>query len=232
MQREIEVSLVLLMSFFSSRQYDILLSEILLFKKFHSRSYFTLYQGRMVKPSRLEKTQSECYLQRTFSQLYKSKWKKVVKVCCSPNFQHYRSCSELLPVYNYVLNEHNYAVAAIQKLKKMYDGNTSKGKKFQNQSYSLKAQKRKLVKIIASLESVIVEIKYNFSLPEETLNLLHSSSSKILEDLFQRVIKKLKYSDCRDKYHCSSPIVCLARLFFFKTSDWDCRLIFFKFLSF
>ena len=53
------------MSFFSSRQYDILLSEILLFKKFHSGSYFTLYSGGMVKPSRLEKTQSEFYLQRT-----------------------------------------------------------------------------------------------------------------------------------------------------------------------
>jgi len=43
-----------------------------------------------------------------------------------------------------VLNEYNYAVPAIKKLKKMYDGSTSKGKKFQNQSYSLKAQKRKL----------------------------------------------------------------------------------------
>ena len=41
-----------------------------------------------------------------------------------------------------VLNEYNYAVAAVQKLKKMYDGNTSKGKKFQNQSYFLKAQKK------------------------------------------------------------------------------------------
>ena len=59
----------------------------------------------------------------------------------------------------------------------MYDGNTSKGKKFQNQSYSLKAPKKK-----------------------ETINLLHSSASKILEELFQRVIKKLKYPDCRDKY--------------------------------
>ena len=78
-----------------------------------------------------------------------------------------------------------------------------------------------------SLESVIVEIKDKFSLAEETINLLHSSASKILEELFQRVIKKLKYSDCRDKYHCSSPIVCLARLFFFKTSDCDCRLNFF-----
>lgn len=99
-----------------------------------------------------------------------------------------------------VLNEYNYAVPAIQKLKKMYDGNTSKGKKFQNQSYSLKAQKRKLDEKIRSLESVIVEIKDKFSLPEETINLLHSSASKILEELFQRVIKKLKYSDCRDKY--------------------------------
>ena len=57
----------LVLSFSSSRQYDILLSEILLFKKFHSRSYFTLYSGGMVKPSRLEKTQSESYMQRTFS---------------------------------------------------------------------------------------------------------------------------------------------------------------------
>ena len=99
-----------------------------------------------------------------------------------------------------VLNEYNYAVPAIQKLKKMYDGNTSKRKKFQNQSYSLKAQKRKLDKKIRILESVIVEIKDKFSLPEVTINLLHSSASKILEELFQRVIKKLKYSDCRDKY--------------------------------
>ena len=81
-----------------------------------------------------------------------------------------------------VLNEYNYAVPAIQKLKKMYDGNTSKRKKFQN-------QKRKLDEKIRSLESVIVEIKDKFSLPEETINLLHSSASKILEELFQRVIK-------------------------------------------
>ena len=38
----VERNLVLPMSFFSFRQYDILLSEILLFKKFHSWSYFTL----------------------------------------------------------------------------------------------------------------------------------------------------------------------------------------------
>ena len=31
-----------------------------------------------------------------------------------------------------VLNKYNYAVPAIQKLKKIYDGNTNKGKKFQN----------------------------------------------------------------------------------------------------
>ena len=86
----------------------------------------------------------------------------------------------------------------------MHDGNTSKGKKFQNPSYCLKAQKRKLDEKIRSLESVIVEIKDKFSLPEETINLLHRSASKILEELFQRVIKKFKYSDCRDKYHCSS----------------------------
>ena len=86
-----------------------------------------------------------------------------------------------------VLNEYSYA---IQKLKKMYDGMTSKGKKFQNQSYSLKAQK-KLDEKIRSLESVMVEIKDKFSLPEETINLLHSSASKILEELFQRV-KKVK----------------------------------------
>jgi len=74
----------------------------------------------------------------------------------------------------------------------MYDGNTSKRKKFQNQSYSLKAQKRKLDEKIRSLESVIVEIKDTFSLPGETINLLHSSASKILEELLQRVIKKVK----------------------------------------
>jgi len=39
-------------------------------------------------------------------------------------------------------------------------------KKIQNQSYSLKAQKRKLDEKIRSLESVIVEIKDKFSLPE------------------------------------------------------------------
>jgi len=71
----------------------------------------------------------------------------------------------------------------------MHDGNTSKGKKFQNQSYCLKAQKRKLDEKIRSLKSVIVKIKDTFSLPEETINLLHSSASKILEKLFQRVKK-------------------------------------------
>jgi len=101
----------------------------------------------------------------------------------------------------------------------------AKGKSSKIRVIPLKLQK-KLDEKIRSLESVMVEIKDKFSLPEETINLLHSSASKILEELFQRVIKKLKYSDCRDKYHCSSPIVCLARLFFFKTSDCDCRLIF------
>ena len=48
-----------------------------------------------------------------------------------------------------VLNEYNYAVPAIQKLKKMYDGNKSKGKKFQNQSYSLKAPKKNSTKKLA-----------------------------------------------------------------------------------
>ena len=91
-----------------------------------------------------------------------------------------------------VLNEYNYAVPAIQKLKKMYVGNTSTGKKFQNQSYPPKPQKRKLDEKIRSLESVIVEIKDKFSLPEETINLFHSSASKILEELFHRVIKKVK----------------------------------------
>ena len=51
-----------------------------------------------------------------------------------------------------------------------------------------------------STKKFAVEIKDKFSLPEETINLLHSSASKILEELFQKVIKKLKYSDCRDKY--------------------------------
>ena len=68
----------------------------------------------------------------------------------------------------------------------------AKGKKIQNQSYSLKAQKRKLDEKIRSLESVIVEIKDKFSLPDEPINLLHSSASKILEELFQRVTKKFK----------------------------------------
>ena len=64
------------------------------------------------------------------------------KSCDSLLFPQFLTLSELLP--ETVLNEYNYAVPAIQKLKKMYDGNTSKGKKLQNQSYSLKAQKRKL----------------------------------------------------------------------------------------
>ncbi len=78
---------------------------------------------------------------------------------------------------------------------------TSKGKKFQNQSYSLKAQK-KLDEKIRSLESVIVEIKDKFSLPDETINLLHSSASKILEELFQRVTKKVKID--KPKYKISN----------------------------
>ena len=97
-----------------------------------------------------------------------------------------------------VLNEQNYAVQLLKSKRKCMT--ETQGKKFQNQSYSLKAQKRKLYEKIRSLESVIVEIKDKFSLPEETINLLHSSASKVLEELFQRVIKKLKYSDCRDKY--------------------------------
>ena len=48
-----------------------------------------------------------------------------------------------------VLNEYSYAVPAIQNLKKMYDENTSKGKKFQNQSYSLKAPKKNSTKKFA-----------------------------------------------------------------------------------
>ena len=73
-------------------------------------------------------------------------------------------CSELLP--GNCSERTKLCRPAIKKQKKMYDGNTRKGKKFQNQSYSLKAQKRKLYEKIRSLESVIVEIKDKFSLPE------------------------------------------------------------------
>ena len=76
----------------------------------------------------------------------------------------------------------------------------AKGKNSKIRVIPLNLKKRKLDEKILSLESVIFEIKDKFSLPEETINLLHSSASKILEELFQRVIKKLKYSDCRDKY--------------------------------
>ena len=62
----------------------------------------------------------------------------------------------------------------------MYDGNTSKRKKFQIRVIPSKLKKEK----IRSLDSEIVEIKDKFSLPEETINLLHSSASKILEELF------------------------------------------------
>ena len=53
----------------------------------------------------------------------------------------------------------------------MFGGNTSKGKKFQNLSHSLKAQKRKLDEKICSLEAVIVEIKDKFSLTRRNYKL-------------------------------------------------------------
>ena len=74
----------------------------------------------------------------------------------------------------------------------MYDGNTRKGKNSKIRVIPTKLKKRKLDEKIRSLKSVIVEIKDKFSLPEETINLLHSSASKILDELFQRVIKKVK----------------------------------------
>ena len=90
-----------------------------------------------------------------------------------------------------VLNEYNYAVPAIQKLKKMYDGKTSKGKKFQNQSYSLKAQKKKTRR--KNSQSRICDCRNKRQvLFTKGKNLLHTSASKILEKLFQRVIKKVK----------------------------------------
>ena len=91
------------------------------------------------------------------------------KSCQSLLFPQFLTLSELFRTapLETVLNEYNYAVPAIQKLKKMYDGNTSKGKKFQNKSYSLKAQKRKLDEKIRSLESVMVEIKDKFSLKDK-----------------------------------------------------------------
>ena len=70
-------------------------------------------------------------------------------------------------------------------------GTRAKGKNSKIRVIPSKLKKRKLDEKIRSLESVIVEIKDKFSLPEETINLLHSSASQILE-LFQRVIKKLK----------------------------------------
>ena len=65
----------------------------------------------------------------------------------------------------------------------------AKGKSSKIRVIPSKLKKRKLDEKIRSLESVIVEIKDKFSLPEETMNFLHSSASKILEELFQRVIK-------------------------------------------
>jgi len=60
---------------------------------------------------------------------------------------------------------------------------------------------------------VIVEIKDKFSLPEETINLLHSSASKILEELFQRVLKKLKYSVEINIFQLSDPLLSKIILF-------------------
>ena len=65
----------------------------------------------------------------------------------------------------------------------------AKGKNSKIRVIPSKLKKQNSTKKIGSLESVTVEIKDKFSLPEETMNLLHSSASKILEELFQRVKK-------------------------------------------
>ena len=98
----------------------------------------------------------------------------------------------------------------------------AKGKNSKIRVIPLNLKKRKLDEKILSLESVIFEIKDKFSLPEETINLLHSSASKILEELFQRFIKKF---DVIMQVFKSRFIDCLLSFMKLCHFDWFLSLI-------
>ena len=72
---------------------------------------------------------------------------------------------------------------------------TLKAKEFQQKLHSSEKKKRKLEEKVERLEETITNLKEKFSIPDETLIILQSAASKVQEQLFNRTVKKIKFSE-------------------------------------
>ena len=72
---------------------------------------------------------------------------------------------------------------------------TLKAKEFQQKLHSSEKKKRKLEEKVERLEETITNLKEKFSIPDETLIILQSAASKVPEQLFNRTVKKIKFSE-------------------------------------
>ena len=95
---------------------------------------------------------------------------------------------------HYVLLDHSYAKPDHDELCRRLQDSENKVKEYAKKLYRVNGEKRKLEEKVRNLEHVLSECKEKFSISDESMDILSKAASKVPKDLFERAIKKLKYS--------------------------------------
>ena len=125
---------------------------------------------------------------------YRNKDSKILKNGAVPSIFKMGCVNNSLQVARH---DHTYQRENLSKeqLFERLQQSSLKAKEFQQKLHLSEKKKRKLEEKVERLEETITNLKEKFSIPDETLIILQSAASKVPEQLFNRTVKKIKFSE-------------------------------------